>query len=193
MSLKNFTYTLADGESVKLNRVGRHIRCTSSTAPISVRPESKQGRTFDAFELENGLGVTYPEEFEKIEFTNNSGVSNTFEVYVSILVVQDSRLVLDSGSGAIQTKPATPTMAITTKAITTSAEVVAAAVSGNREIAIFPVDGDIWIKEGAVAVTTANGYPVLTGGPYITSTNQQILAISDSGASVDVRIVTESY
>lgn len=60
-----------------------------------------------------------------------------------------------------------------------------------QRVSLVPLDGKIWI--GPAGVTIGNGYPVEANERVEWETRAAAHAVSDSGASVDVRIILEGF
>lgn len=98
----NFTVVIAAGESRKISKLGKYITILSNSgADPRIQINGQNGGI-----VSSGLSIELPpsENFDKLEFVNESGASITMQIAISNGKIIDSRTVL-SGSVGVKADP----------------------------------------------------------------------------------------
>lgn len=186
MSMNNYKFTLAAGESVTFPLVGNFIRCTSASDDFTVQPDNGSALAFKA-----QYGLKTPVEFNSVVIESAS--AQTIELTMGKGELFDNRLAgsIDL-SGALSVKNiASETSGFGKISVGVAAVVIKAANTLRQSILIQNNSGNSLYIGDDNTVTTANGVHVSAGGSIELKTQKSIYGIASAAAS-DIRYFEES-
>lgn len=187
MSIQTFSYTLADGEAVTINRKGDLFSCLAASGGFKVGFDNTS-----SFDWASGLSLRTPGEFEQVRIVNTSGAANPIQVAIGFGDLRDARLTL--GGAVVNTLRTVPDVLTTGAAIAAANAantLIAAANAQRNEIIIANLGAATVYLNGTPGAIAGQGIPLAGGGLMVLENTAAIYARNDTGGAVNIS-ATES-